>query len=89
MKFCVFDIFFKLKKKIGVILALFKNFESQTRKKQLKKYFVNVSYISILHPSKGLYSSYSKKKSNSLYPSGHPSVAVTVRHKKGQDVSGV
>ncbi len=39
---------------------------SAQRLKKSKTYFVNVS--SILHPSKGLYSSFSKKKSNSLYP---------------------
>ncbi len=54
-----------------VIFVLFSNFEAKRAKngsKNQKTYLVNVSYISILHPSKGLYSSFSKKKSNSLYP---------------------
>ncbi len=37
---------------------------AQKTAKNQKTYFV------ILHPSKGLYSSFSKKKSNSLYPTG-------------------
>ncbi len=58
-----FFIFFK-KIIFWVILALFKNFEAKRAKngsKSQKTYFVNVSSISILHPSKGLYSSFSKK----------------------------
>ena len=68
--FSIFSKFFFLK----VILVLFSNFEAKRARngsKNQKTYFVNVSQISILHPSKGLYSLFSKKKSNSLYPSGH------------------
>jgi hypothetical protein len=57
-----------------VILALFEYFEAKRTKngsKNQKTYLVNVSYISILHPSKGLYSSFSKKKSNLLYPNAY------------------
>ncbi len=73
VKFCFFNIFLIFCQKIffGVILALFANFEAKCAKngsKNQKTYFVNVSQISISHPSKGQYSSFSKKKSNSLYP---------------------
>jgi hypothetical protein len=46
VKFCVFDVFFDKKKKFGVILALFANFEAKCAKngaKNQKTYFVNVS----------------------------------------------
>ncbi len=52
--------FFYLKKCFLVILALFENFEAKGAKhgyKNLNSYYVNVSWISILHPSKGLCSS--------------------------------
>ncbi len=71
-----FDTFFDFFKKIffkGHVSTFFKLW-SQTCKKRLKKskkVLVFVSQISILHPSKGLYSSFSKKKSNSLYPNVH------------------
>ncbi len=64
-----FSIFFK-QNFFFAILVLFSNFEAKRAKngsKNQKTYFVNVSWISILHPSKGLYSLFSKKKSNSLY----------------------
>ncbi len=47
-----------------MILVLFSNFEAKRAKngsKNQKTYFVNVSQISILRPSKGLYFSFSKK----------------------------
>jgi hypothetical protein len=67
---------FSIKKKnnFKVILVLFSNFDCKcagSGSKNQKTYLVNVSYISILHPSKGLYSLFSKKKSNSLYPNAH------------------
>ncbi len=50
--------FLKKKKFFALtVLALFENFEAKRAK---KTFFVNVSEISILHPSKGLYSSFSK-----------------------------
>ncbi len=67
-----FSIFSK--KFFKVILVLFSNFEAKLARnssKNQKTYFVNVSQISILHPSKGLYSLFSKKKSNLLYPIVH------------------
>jgi hypothetical protein len=77
VKFCIFLISFFIflpKNFFGVILPLFQNFEAKCAKngsKNQKTYLVNVSSISILYPSKGLYSSFSKKKSNSLYPTIH------------------
>jgi hypothetical protein len=68
--FYIFFDFFK-NNFFGVILALFANFVAKcakTAQKNQKTYFVDVSSISILHPSQALYSSFSKKKSNSLYP---------------------
>ncbi len=66
VKFCVLDTFFDFFKKnfFQVILVLFSNFEAKRAKigsKNQKTYLVNVSQISILHPSKGLYSLFSKK----------------------------
>ncbi len=58
-----FSIFFKTKF-FQVILVLFSNFEAKRARngsKNQKTYLVNVSQISILHPSKGLYSLFSKK----------------------------
>ncbi len=71
-----FDTFFDLKKKkkFKVILVLFSNFEAKCARngsKNQKTYLINVSQISILHPSKFLYSLFSKKKSNSVYPYAH------------------
>jgi hypothetical protein len=69
VKFCVFNAFFDFFEKkiffchIGTVV-LFSNFEAKRAKngsKNQKTYFVNVSYISILHPSEGLYSLFSKK----------------------------
>ncbi len=54
-----------------IIFVLFSNFDCKCAgngSKNQKTYFVNVSQISILHLSQGLYSLFSKKKSNSLYP---------------------
>ncbi len=65
--------FFPKKNFLGHIST--SNFEAKRAKngsKNQKTYLVNVSQISILHPSQGLYSSFSKKKSNSLYPIAHP-----------------
>jgi hypothetical protein len=57
--------FFICSKKICyVIFVLFSNFEAKRAKngsKSQKTYLINVSWISILHPSKGLYSLFSKK----------------------------
>ncbi len=71
-----FDTFFDFFQKnlFQVILVLFLNFEAKRARngsKNQKTYLVNVSQILSLHPSKGLYSLFSKKKSNSLYPTGH------------------
>ncbi len=66
LRFLISFSIFLQKRFLGVILALFANFEAKCAKngsKNQKTYFVNVSQI-----SKGLYSSFSKKKSNSLYP---------------------
>jgi hypothetical protein len=77
VKFCVFLHLFGFFSKnffLKAILVFFSNFEAKRAKngsKNQKTYLVNVSYISILHPSKGLYSLFSKSKSNSLYPTVH------------------
>jgi hypothetical protein len=87
--FC--DTFFLFKKKkifLGHISPFFKLYCKCAGhgSKNQKTYLVNVSQISILHPSKGLYSLFSKKKSNSLYPNGqlklfiHPSVLLGSDH---------
>ncbi len=55
---------FKISVKFCVILVLFSIFKAKRAKnssKNQKTYLVHVSQISILHPSKGLYSSFSKK----------------------------
>ncbi len=65
--------FFLIKKKFLRPYYHFLKLWSQVCKKRLKKpklYFVNVSVISISHPSKGLGSSFYKKKLNLWYPSG-------------------
>ncbi len=65
---------FLKKKNLGSyqhFLQTFKPNAQKTAQKIKKPNFVNVSQISILYPSQGLYSSFSKKKSNSLYPTVH------------------
>jgi hypothetical protein len=71
-----FDAFFDFCRRIffGAILVFFSNFEAGRAGDgsiNQKSYLVDVSWISVLHPSKGLYSLFSKKKSNSLYPIIH------------------
>ncbi len=66
VKFCIFWHLFRFfkKKNFQVIFVLFSNFEAKRARndsKNQKTYFVNVSKISILHPSKGLYSLFYKK----------------------------
>ncbi len=72
--FDTFSDFFKKYFFLGHLsTVLFSNFDCKCAgngSKNQKTYLLNVSQISILHPSKGLYSLFSKKKSNSLVPTG-------------------
>ncbi len=74
--FAFFDNFFDFfqKKILKVILVLFSNLEAKRARNGLKKsknVFSKCVLDFNLHPSKGLYSLFSKKKSNSLYPTIH------------------
>jgi hypothetical protein len=70
VKFCVFWHLYQFfqKKFFFVILVLFSNFEAKRARNGSKNQKPDLVNVSILHPSKGLYSLFSLKKSNSLYP---------------------